>query len=309
MNLKSSFYSITLVSILLIFVSPPALKAQGALCPPSGCSWFTPVPRLSVGYMFPAGPTTLKKDIKSTNENHLKKLTQSYNLEGLWTEFAFPFRTPWPLGFEICGAYLFSSNNRSEETYTTVGNVAGSRSWRTSTQMWYFQMLATYQITSSLSGILGFRYDSFMTKFSEPEDMSGDTSLPSQTADLSVTLDVPFIGMAYSRRFMYGSTINAGIIGLPTLPGDLYYRGVGRSSDNKAFLMSKELNSGYFLESWTGLLLPLTPWIQVGGFLKYSGVYGKTLGILSDSNKSQYETEATFDRDNWIVAGFVSASF
>ncbi len=172
MNLKTSFY--TIVFIILILASPSADQAQGFFPGSDTLSLVSPMPRLSVGYMFPSGPTTLKLNIKGEGADSIKKLTQSYKLQGLWAELAIPIRTPSPLGFEIGGAYLFSANNRSTETYSKSGGE--ERSWRTGTQMWYFQALATYQITSSISGILGFRYDSFVTKFSEPGNVDSACS-------------------------------------------------------------------------------------------------------------------------------------
>ena len=302
MNLKTSFY--TIASIILILASPSFAQAQGSFPGSDTLSLILPAPRLSVGYMFPAGPTTLNLDIKGGTAGSIKRLTQSYKLQGLWTELAIPIKTPSPLGFEIGGAYLSSGNNRS---YSTKNGVA-ERTWRTSTQMCYFQVAATYQITSSISGILGFRYDSFMTNFSEPENIVGDSGRL-HNADFTFSGEIPFFGIAYSRRFMYGSTVNTGMIGLPTLPGDLYHRETRETNNRLSF--NNGADSGYFLEAWAGLSYQLTPLIQVGAFSKYSGVYFKTTGnlSLSQDSASQYETEATFDRGVWIIAGFVGASF
>jgi hypothetical protein len=268
--------------------------------------------------MFPAGPTTLKLDIKGGPADLIKRLTQSYNLQGLWTELAIPIRTPSPLSFEIGGAYLFSANNRATSTYTLTTTSGGEeRSWRTGTQMWYFQALATYQITSSISGILGFRYDSFVTKFSEPQNIVGNSLALLHTADFTVNADIPFFGMEYSRRFVSGSTINAGMIGLPAFPCDLLHRET--RNDSKKLSLNNGSDSGHFLEAWAGLSLPITPWLHAGAFSKYSGAYAKAVGNWSlskpdpnDSSKivtEPHETEATFDRGVWIVAGFVGASF
>ncbi|MDQ1286424.1 MAG: hypothetical protein QG663_1858, partial [Thermodesulfobacteriota bacterium] len=130
MNLKTSFY--TIVSIILILASPSFGQAQGSFFGSDTLSLILPAPRLSVGYMFPAGPTTLKLDIKDGTADSIKRLTQSYKLQGLWAELAIPIRTPSPLSFEIGGAYLFSANNRATSTYTLTTTSGGEeRSWRT----------------------------------------------------------------------------------------------------------------------------------------------------------------------------------
>jgi hypothetical protein len=311
MNLKTSFY--TIVFIILILASPSFVQSQGSFPGLDTLSLISPAPRLSVGYMFPSGPTTLKLDLKGREAYSIKKLTQSYKLQGLWTELAIPIRTPSPLSFEIGGAYLFSANNRSTETYTT--NSGGEeRSWRTGTQMWYFQALATYQITPSISGILGFRYDSFVTQFSEPANVVGTRTILFHTADFTVNADIPFFGLEYSRRFLYGSAINAGIIGLPAFPCDFVHRETRENIRKLSF--NDGSDSGYFLEAWAGLSFPISPWLQAGAFSKYIGANAKAVADLSLSwpgdQKTEellYETEVTFDRGVWIVAGFVTTSF
>jgi hypothetical protein len=128
------------------------------------------------------------------------------------------------------------------------------------------------------------------------------------TADFTVNADIPFFGMEYSRRFVYGSTINAGIIGLPAFPCDLLHRET--RENNKKMSFNNGSDSGYFLEAWAGLSLPITPWLNAGAFSKYSGANAKTTADLSLTDiNDPYKTEATFDRGVWIIAGFVGASF
>lgn len=313
MNLKTSFY--TLVSIILILASPWPIQAQGVFCGPDACALFSPVPRLSVGYMFPSGPTTLKL-VKVGEETPW--LTQSYKLQGIWAEWAIPVRTPTPLGFEISGGYLFLGNNQSQETYPRGSleskEFKGSRDWGTSTQMVNFQAVLTYKFSSSFSGILGFRYDSFMTKFSNPDHLGGGVqSMPYDTADLTINLDIPFFGIGYSRTLKFGGTVDTGLIGLPTLPGELKYKEV--FGGQHVSLDSTEFMSGYFLEGWAGLSFPVMSWVQVGAFLKYSGVYGKTNGKTSGGVTVGTEklesgnSNAIFESGAWIVGGSVSTSF
>ena len=317
MNLKTSFY--TLASIILILASPSFGQAQGSFFGSDTLSLFSPVPRLSVGYMFPSGPTTLKL-VKVGEENPW--LIQSYKLQGIWAEWAIPVRTPSPLGFEISGGYLFLGNNQSQETYpqgwrelNDSNKLKGSRDWGTSTQMVNFQAIVTYRFTSSLSGILGFRYDSFMTKFSHPDHLDGVVhSIPSNTADLTMNLDIPFFGIGYFRTLKFGGDLNIGLIGLPTLPGELEYKEVF-GGGNQVSLSRTEFMSGYFLEGWAGLSFPVMSWVQVGTFSKYSGVYGKTNGrtsggvTFSDKNPESGNSDAIFESGAWIVGGSVSTSF
>ncbi len=316
MNLKTSFF--TLASIILILASPSFGQAQGSFFGSDTLSLFSPVPRLSVGYMFPSGPTTLKL-VKVDEE--APWLIQSYKLQGVWAEWAIPVRTPTPLGFEISGGFLFLGNSRSQETYPKGGHelnnrLTGMRDWGTSTQMVNFQAAVTYRFASSFYGILGFRYDSFMTKFSNPDHLDGILhSSPYNTADFTMNLDIPFLGIGYSRTLKFGGTVDTGLIGLPTLPGELEYKESFGGGGQRFFLSRTEFMSGYFLEAWAGLSFPVMSWIQVGAVSKYSGVYGKTNGRTSggvtskDPNETLGNSNAIFESGAWIVGGSVSTSF
>jgi hypothetical protein len=309
MNLKTSFY--TLASIILILASPSFGQAQGSFFGSDTLSLFSPVPRLSVGYMFPSGPTTLKL-VKVDEEAPWR--IQSYKLQGIWAEWAIPVRTPSPLGFEISGGYLFRGNTQSQETYPpgwydSNNGLTGMREWGTSTQMVNFQAAVTYRFTSSFYGILGFRYDSFMTKFSNPAYLDVGVQ---NLADLTINFDIPFFGIGYTRTLRFGGTVDTGLIGLPTLPGELEYKEGG----TEGFSLSRtEFMSGYFLEGWAGLSFPVLSWIQVGAFSKYSGVYGKTNGrtsgdvTFSDKSPESGKSNAIFESGAWIVGGSVSTSF
>lgn len=316
MNLKTSFF--TLASIILILASPSFGQAQGSFFGSGPLSLISPAPRLSVGYMFPSGPTTLKL-VKVDEE--APWLIQSYKLQGIWAEWAIPVRTPSPLGFEISGGYLFRGNTQSQETYPKGGHelnnlLTGMRDWGTSTQMVNFQAVVTYRFASSFYGILGFRYDSFMTKFSNPDHLDGGVqSMPYNTADFTMNLDIPFFGIGYSRTLKFGGTVDTGLIGLPTLPGELEYKELFGGGGRRFFLSRTEFMSGYFLEGWAGLSFPVLSWIQVGAFSKYSGVYGKTNGRTSggvtseNPNETLGNSNAIFESGAWIVGGSVSTSF
>ncbi len=91
-----------------------------------------------------------------------------------------------------------------------------------------FQVAATYRFSQSITGILGFRYDSFMTNFASPVVVSQLTNPPTfnqhQRAALTVSGDIPFFGGMIQRDLMNGVNLKAGAIGLPTLPGDISYK-------------------------------------------------------------------------------------
>jgi hypothetical protein len=286
---------------------------------------FSVQPKVLIGYTFPNRPTTLS--IETSGVFRIRSLEQSFNVQGLWTELVVPIRCPSPIGFAMSLGYLFPTNYGSEEKYNTSDPGVAARTWATSTQMVNFQVAATYRFSQSITGIVGFRYDSFMTNFASPVVVS---QLPNpltlnqhQRATLTVSGDIPFFGGMIERDLMNGVNIKAGAIGLPTLPGDISYKetiGTNRGLINgESVSVPREFRSGYFLEGFGELSIPFSRWFEIGAFAKYSGIYGRaTQADVTYHVKTEIEKDVDlpsvtanliFDRSSWIFGGTVSASF
>lgn len=313
MKLKASLFS--LIGTFLTIIAPTISLAQGLSCGPDSLSMFSVQPKVFIGYMFPNRPTTLSIDT-SGSVFQIHSLEQSFNVQGLWTELVVPIRCPSPLGFAMGLGYLFPANYRSRETYITGEGVA-KRTWSTSTQMVNFQVAATYRFSTSVTGILGFRYDSFMTNYLEPENLLQNPLIfnGDQRADLTISGDIPFAGAMVERTFWNGANLKAGAIGLPTLPGQIEYREAvitSVPSTGLGAILSREFRSGYFLEGFAELSIPISRWGQMGAFAKYNGVYGRaTKANVSrgGSDTTTIEANVTFDRSSWMFGGTISAGF
>ncbi len=319
MKLKASLFS--LIGTFLTIIAPTISLAQGLSCGPDSLSMFSVQPKVFIGYMFPNRPTTLSIDTSGSGFQ-IQSLEQSFNVQGLWMELVVPIRCPSPLGFAMGLGYLFPANYRSRETYNITGGGVAERTWSTSTQMVNFQVAATYRFSTSVTGILGFRYDSFMTNYLEPENLLQNplTFYGNQRADLTISGDIPFAGAMVERTFLNGANLKAGAIGLPTLPGQIEYReAVQTSSDGRGAILSREFRSGYFLEGFAELSIPISRWGQMGAFAKYNGVYGRATkanvsgGKTSDGKGGTVdmtiEANVTFDRSSWMFGGTISAGF
>jgi hypothetical protein len=266
--------------------------------------------------MFPNKPTTLSIDTSGSGFQ-IQSLEQSFNVQGLWMELVVPIRCPSPLGFAMGLGYLFPANSRSRETYNITGGGVAERTWSTSTQMVNFQVAATYRFSPSVTGILGFRYDSFMTNYLEPENLLQNplTFYRNQRADLTISGDIPFAGAMVERTFLNGANLKAGAIGLPTLPGQIEYREAVETSVSPygiGAILTREFRSGYFLEGFAELSIPISRWGQMGAFAKYNGVYGRATKAnvsLGGSDKTTIEANVTFDRSSWMFGGTISAGF
>lgn len=318
MKLKASLFS--LIGTFLTIIAPTISVAQGWFGVFDSLSQVSIQPTICTGYHFPNKPTTLSIDMSGDNLVQIKKIQQSFNVQGLWTELVIPVRTPIPLGFAIDFGWLFPANTLSTETYN-IASGYGERTWRTSTQMCHFEVAATYRFFPSLSGILGFRYDSFMTRFFSPEwtTTTGLTFAPSNSADLTFSADIPFVGLLLERTMMYGCNVKAGVTWLPTLAGQIEYREVvGQDTlGAKGITVVREFSSGYFLEAVAEVSAPIYRRGQAGAFVKYSGINGNAknasaaLGTAPNTTTAitSENTGINFKRSSWIVGGTISASF
>jgi hypothetical protein len=308
-----------LIIIILACIVPKDCLAQGSYYGLDCLSMLSVQPKVLIGYMFPNKPTTLS--IGTSGGFQIQSLEQSSNLQGLWTELIVPIRCPSPIGFAMSLGYLFPANYGSQEIYNTAGGVA-ERTWATSTQMVNFQVAGTYRFSPSIMGILGFRYDFFMTNFGSPVVLNPLSSGPffdrNQSAALTVTGDIPFFGGMIERDVTNGINLKAGAIGLPTLPGDISYREVvsTNSSNNQPgerMVLTREFRSGYFLEGFGELSIPFSQWFQVGAFAKFSGIYGKATQAeatySSDTKATSVTANLIFYRSSWIFGGTISATF
>lgn len=304
-----------LIIIILAWIDPKVCSAQGSYYGLDCLSMFSVQPKVLIGYMFPNKPTTLS--IETSGVFQIQNLEQSFNVQGLWTELVVPIRCPSPIGFAMSLGYLFPANYGSDEKYNLNGGSVAARTWATSTQMVNFQVAATYRFSQSITGILGFRYDSFMTNFQSPTSLVSDGMFNQyQRASLTVTGDIPFFGAMIERDLMNGINLRGGAIGLPTLPGDISYKetvSISQPVVGNSLSAPREFRSGYFLEGFGELSIPFSRWFQVGAFAKYSAIYGKATQAettySSDNDAASVTANLIFDRSSWIFGGTISASF
>jgi hypothetical protein len=320
-----------LLGTLLTIIVPSISLAQGVFGAFDALSEISIQPTICIGYLFPNKPNTLSIDMSGDSLVSIKKIKQSFNVEGVWTELVIPIRTPSPLGFAVDFGWLFSTSTQSTETYNLASSGYAERTWRTSTQMCHFEVAATYRFFPSLSGILGFRYDSLMTNFFSPQwkSTNGPTFAHDNSAGLTLSADIPFFGLLLERNIMYGGNVRAGVTWLPTLAGQLEYKEVVRQNyfgtdETKIYVAngvssSKELSSGHFLETVVEVSAPIYRGAHAGAFLKYSGIDGSaptasaTIGYSKKDNTitaiTSENAEKNFNMSSWIVGGTFSLNF
>jgi hypothetical protein len=301
---------LALIVIVIIAVAPSISIAQEFYGGPTHLLSLSAQPTVYIGWITPNKATTFSLANNASNQFNIRSLEQTLNVQGVWTELLVPIKTSSPLGLILDFGYLFPSNKQSEETYNLTSGVAASRTWNTSSQLWNCSVAATYHMYPSMTGIMGFRYDSFMTNYKDPGfQVSQNLYLRKvDIAEFDFSGYLPFLGVMVEKTIGYGSSLKASLIGLPALFGSFVYKERISSSNliNSSFKdiydpstksnvtvdyedrwdglqASNEFTSGYFLEAGGDLSFPISSWGQAGVFVKYSGVYGKTTTIVNSS--------------------------
>jgi hypothetical protein len=231
-----------------------------------------------------------------------------------------------PLGAIVDFGYLFPSNRTSEENYNLNSPVFASRTWDTRSQLWNLSVAVTYHFFPSVTGILGFRYESFMTNYKDyyneiPNTLQFNPNALAGT-DFNFSGYIPFFGAVVDGSLGSTACFKAGVIGFPALPGSFVYNEiVGNNTypnSSNGIKTSNEFSSGYFLEAFGEVSTPINWWARMGGFIKYNGVWGRSTmdvntNVWTDDTYPLHsyhnQAVATFQRSSWIFGGSVSASF
>jgi len=158
-----------------------------------------------------------------------------------------------------------------------------------------------------VSGIGGFRFDSFSTNFTDPTPTASfGTSTPGDEADVTITAYIPYVGLVVNLD----STVKFGLIGFPYVFGTVKYNEtIGGVPVRYEF--SGNLQDSYFLETFAEFGTQV-----MGG---YAGIFGILTYLhtssdvdfnrLTAATSTSVPYRITHDRQNWILGGKFALSF
>jgi hypothetical protein len=305
---------VAVVSLVALFPAP--VVADGFLTLPGMCfPHISSEPTVYVGYV---GKTNGAEFSFTNNEDTPVvdvDFGQKYTVQGVLWELMVPSRSCGRIGFVWGVSYLFPFDGDSEETYTFGGGGAtAERIWKTSVQWWKWQVALTLDMSPRMVAITGFRYDSFMTNFSNPGLQRGAVGFEADQADVTVAAYIPYMGlMLHNLGARGGLHADFGVIGWPFLWGSFDYRemaAVGGLAGIPGFPVSNNFQSGYFLETFGKCSMEAGCW-RLGAFAKFSMIHGSTMvdpGERTAAIPSE-DFRVKFDRQTWAVGGNVSIRF
>jgi hypothetical protein len=275
-------------------------------------------PTIYTGYVSRTNGVDLVLDAGNSSTALTAGLRHQFDLKGTWVELLVPVRSTGRLGLAFGGGYLFATDPRSTETYTFFPDGTQiQRTWATDIQWANCQVACTLGILPSLTGILGFRYDSFLTNFRYPENNISAIGDVYDVADLTFAAYIPYFGLLINDVGMGPIRADIGVVGFPTLLGSLdYHERIGApgiavpGGFNNGIPASNEFRSGHFIEAFGECSVRMR-FGQIGAFGKYGAVYGRTFASLGERNSRLLSPNLnfTFERRNWIFGGKISVDF
>jgi hypothetical protein len=253
----------------------------------------------------------------------------SYSVSGLIAGMSCRKRIGTGLAIALRASCIVPNTVKVLDEYQWTHFVQGarrqSREWNGKTQWWNAEVGADFPLTDAFLMLAGFRYDSLQTHFSDPTSMlnaSGNRrGFPSDEADVTINCYIPYVGIR-SEFGSANSSVKAGFIGTPWMPGDMDYKNtlVGerrriRPPLLKRFEAAESFESGYFLEIFGEYAVRIAGF-TAGLFGKYNLIHAETapqksLNTSGDGLRILDEEPFSFSlyRDLWIVGGNVSMDF
>lgn len=275
--------------------------------------WTCVVPRVYTGYFFQNDGAEYTLSTPDS-PNSLIEDRHVYDLHGVWLETLIPLRLGGRWGMAIGAAYLFPMDVTSNEILAGAPFGRLERTVPVHTQWWNMDTSLTFDLSPALTGIVGVRYDSFSTEFTEPSvlDAGGVPRFP--RGDYAMNLCIPYLGLSATRFLTQtGLMARLGVIGFPVVLGSTNFIQAGEVQvlgvTVPGLLGHSGLRNGFFLEGVAEAVLPFRNGLQLGAFVKFSTVQAQASTNVGERNANipDLEYDLDFKRKSWIFGG--SASF
>lgn len=338
MKLKASF---ALILYLLIGYIPGSSPNAQAWFFQDSPPQFQVLPRLLIGYMLPTPnhslnlylPTLSWTDSNGdniTDSSSINGFLQSAKMEGLWLELDLPAKTNSPVGFTTSLGYLVPAKYRVQESYKGQQGQTASRTWQTETTLYSLKLSVDFTVTESLTGMIGFLYDSLMTNYFSPENILPANNNQwlnyAQASNVDVSIGVPFIGLHYEQPLWSRLSLRTYLIGFPGLLGAMSYqetvqylvtrkRGdtdpISTQANTVKLDGTQQISSGYFYEAFVQLSTPVWRGFSAGAVVKYTEFSAKLdhLDLKNGITDPVMKADINYARKPLIIGANITALF
>lgn len=289
---------------------PPFPGFNPYACPPPMCVP-PPIaePSVFVGYLFKDHGAGINIEFNNGTVLGLNSTRNDFDLQGVWGEVALPFAVSDNASLFVTGAHLFPVQTKAIQSYRRVDGAA-KREWNPDIQWWEINAGGALRFTRFASGLVGFRWSSFVVNFNDPTSQLGFAN-STDDAKLTVNAYIPFFGLEVNGEPSCNSSIRAAVLGFPALPSDVEFQETVTPSDTQVstrLSSSKtDYRSGYFLEALGEASMKVNAW-TLGAFVRFDFLHTeRTRDFTVGGVTSQADIQ--FDRRNWIIGGKLGLLF
>jgi hypothetical protein len=252
----------------------------------------------------------------------------NYPLQGLWLGLTANIPVGDRLSFTASGSWLVPSNQRADEEQIFYTGIQPTfvRKWATSIQWYTLGAGAALSLEGPVSVVGGFRYESFETKFHDPEAIFFVNNSPTDEAEVQVNLYLPYVGLVMGLGSgssascgsceIWDPKVQVGLIGFPYTPGEIKYAETIIELEPR-FSVSGPVSNGFFMEAFLNCNCGIgVSGANVGFFAKWSYVHAKAgatadaedTAIVNPENRAD-SADLTFDRRNWTIGAIFDVNF
>jgi len=175
----------------------------------------------------------------------------------------------------VYGSYLIANNPKADQELTWTDNPRGIREWRRSkTQMYRAGGETLYRMSGEMSLVSGFRLESLLTNFSDPNPDYLFT-VPWMQAQTTVTAYEPYVGVRLHKGPGPGG-LDLQVVGFPFLFATIQHLNVCNNNGVPyAHTGRQNANRGFFVEVLGEYRLGLFQGVEVAGFVDWNVYQGR----------------------------------
>ena len=313
------------VILLLLFVTSIWL-AHGERACAQGChdfSWrvcsgFCGGLSIGAGYFGQKGGADIAFTASGQASGSMSKLRQQIDLGGINVGVAAPFRWAGPLSVLVGGHYSAFFVKPSLETMQVVGAAARARSWQASPQNFDVYAALTMNLSPSVIGMAGLKYENFQVNLLNPSFNFGASQAPLDSAALALNTYTPYLGFVVANAArQLGMNVHLGLLGAPLVFGSVDYREtvvgalVVGGATAPGFRVSNNLGYGYYLESFADASVVTRYGTQLGAYAKYYILQASATVRTGEANANipQVNYACDLQKRSWEIGGRICFFF
>ncbi len=193
-----------------------------------------------------------------------------YPLSGVQVGGSLPIRLGDQYALRVYGSYLIPHNPQAGQELTWTTNPPGTREWRRSNSEWYkIGGEILYRMSGDMALVGGFRFESLLTNFSDPNPDYVDT-IPWMQAQTTLTVCEPYAGIRLQQSRSPGG-LSLQVVAFPFLFATIQHLNVCNNHGVPyAHTGRQNAHKGFFVEASAEYRFGLFQGVEAAGFVDWN---------------------------------------